>query len=724
MVRRNSTNSPVATKSLQQAPLRLRRSYLIGVSLLILAICGNGIAALQQASAAGHWEGAITLPTGALSVSIDVNAAADGKLSATITIPQQGAKGLPLTNVSLNGADFGFDLPGVPGDPKFRGKMSADGKKIEGIFSQGGGNLPCSFERKADPVQAAKDSLNGFDEAVNDGMKKLDVPGMAIAIVKNKEVIYAKGFGYRDLEKQTPVTADTLFAIGSSTKAFTTFVLGTLADEQKIEWDKPVRNYIPWFKLYDPSMSERLTVRDLVTHRSGLPRHDLVWYNNYDSSRESFVRKLAYLEPSADLREKWQYNNLMFLTAGYLTEVVTGKSWETNVRDRILNPLDMTRTNFSVADSQKDSDFAYGYGKPGDKVKRLPFRPITNIGPAGAINSSVNEMAKWVTVHLNGGKFGDKRLAESATIDALHQPQMTTGIPSSDADILGSQYAMGWFVDSYRGHERVEHGGNIDGFTADVVLFPKDGLGIVILSNMNGTALPELVSRVAADRLLNLKPNNWIDQAAARRALSEQAAKEGAQKKTVTRIPGTQPSHKLADFVGDYEHPGYGELKVTLNGDHLEATYNKITTPLEHWHYDTFNGGKGEDPTFQEMKYTFQTDSSGFVSAISAAFEPAVKDIVFAKKPDGRLFDSAYLAKFTGEYLLTGQTFKVGSKGNALVLNIPGQPQLDLVPSLSGDFILKQQRVVSIRFVTDDQGKVSAFELRQPGAVLTAKRKE
>ena len=165
--------------------------------------------------------------------------------------------------------------------------------------------------------------------------------------MKNKEVIYAKGFGYRDVEKQSPVTTDTLFAIGSSTKAFTTFVLGTLVDQEKIEWDKPVREYIPWFKMYDPSVTERLSVRDLVTHRSGLPRHDPAWYNNYSASRESLVRKLPYLEPSADLRVKWQYNNLMFLTAGYLTEVMTGKTWEDAVRERILNPLDMKRTNFS-----------------------------------------------------------------------------------------------------------------------------------------------------------------------------------------------------------------------------------------------------------------------------------------------------------------------------------------------------------------------------------------
>ncbi|HMB26667.1 MAG TPA: serine hydrolase domain-containing protein, partial [Blastocatellia bacterium] len=233
-------------------------------------------AAVQQSPMAGHWEGAIKLPTGALNFSVDFTVASDGKLAAAITIPQQGAKDLPLANVGFDNGEVTFGLPNVPGDPKFRGKLSADGQKIEGTFSQGGADLPCSLERKADPVAAAKEALAGFDDIGAEAMKKFEVPGMAIAIVKNKEVIYAKGFGLRDVEKQLPVTADTIFAIGSSSKAFTTFVLGTLVDEGKIEWDKPVRNYIPWFKLYDPSMTERLTVRDLVTHRSGLPRHDLV----------------------------------------------------------------------------------------------------------------------------------------------------------------------------------------------------------------------------------------------------------------------------------------------------------------------------------------------------------------------------------------------------------------------------------------------------------------
>ncbi len=393
---RSSAQPETARNSMCAILHVLLRSHFIAVALFILMACSSGFAAGQQNSIAGHWEGAIKLPSGELKLSVEFTDAA-GKLSATITIPQQGAKDMPLSDVafikspsnspndSANNGEVSFSLAGIPGDPKFKGKLSADGQKIEGTFSQGGGNLDCYLERKGDPVAKAKEALVGFDDVATDAMKKFEVPGMAIAIVKGKEIVYAKGFGFRDVEKQLPVTADTLFAIGSSSKAFTTFVLGTLVDEGKIEWEKPVRNYISWFKLYDPSMTEHLTVRDLVTHRSGLPRHDLVWYNNFESTREQFVRKLAYLEPSADLREKFQYNNLMFLTAGYLTEVITGKTWEEAVRARVFDPLGMKRSNFSVTDMQKDSDFAQPYGKKESKIEKLPFRPITNLAPAGSI---------------------------------------------------------------------------------------------------------------------------------------------------------------------------------------------------------------------------------------------------------------------------------------------------------------------------------------------------
>ncbi len=682
--------------------------------------------AFAQMQIVGHWEGAIEVPNLALGIQVDV----DGKLSATITIPAQGAKDLALSNVNFAAGEFTFTIPDAPGNPQFKGKLNADGQKIVGTFTQGGQSFPCNLTRKAEAKSADnnKDPLEGFDAVAIDGMKKLEVPGMAIAIVKGKEVIWSKGFGKRDVEKQLPVTPDTIFAIGSSTKAFTTFTLGTLVDEGKVEWDKPVRNYLPWLKLYDPAMTERLSVRDLVTHRSGLPRHDLVWYGNYTASRESFVRKLAFLEPSADLREKWQYNNLMYLTAGYLTEVLTGKTWEDAVRTRVFEPLGMKRSNFSVAESQKDADFAQPYAKRGDAVVKIPFRDISNIGPAGSINSSVNEMARWVTAHLNGGKYGDQQIASAATVNEMHLPQMATGAPGDHPEISSMDYGLGWMIDTYRGHQRVQHGGNIDGFSANVVLFPKDALGIVVLTNLNGSALRDLITRELADRFFKLSNVQWIDAAAANRATLEAASKAGETKKEAARVTGTQPAHKLEDYLGEYEHPGYGIVKTTLEAGKLAVTFNTIMTPLEHWHYETFNakqgnGGKGKEVTFENMKYTFQTDAKGYVAKLVAGFEPTVNDIVFVKKPDARLFEAAYLARFVGAYDLLGQTVTVSLKGNVLLMQTGNQRPAELWPGLDGGFTPKVARSQSLFFVTDVNGKVTAVELRQPSTTLTAKRK-
>jgi len=390
----------------------------------------------------------------------------------------------------------------------------------------------------------------------------------------------------------------------------------------------------------------------------------------------------------------------------------------------VLHPLGMTRTNFAVDDSQKDSDFAQPYQKKDDKIVKMPFRPITNLGPAGSINSSVNEMSRWVTVHLNGGKFGDKQISAASNVTDMHLPHMVIGAPTERADISPADYGMGWFVDTYRGHRRVYHGGNIDGFSANVVLFPEDGFGMVVLTNMNGTGLRDLIAQVAADRLLKLSSVDWIGDAAKRRAIAEAAGKEARKKKEVVRVQGTHPAHKVEDYAGEYENPGYGTLKVDLHEGHLEATYNGITTGLDHWHYETFNGMKAADSTFEDMKFTFQTDAQGVVSALAVPFEASVKDIVFTKKPDARLFDAEYLKRFAGKYELATQTATVSVKSNTLVVQLGPQLPQELIPTASGDFRLKLARVVTLHFVTDDKGAVTAVEFRQPNGVFTAKRKE
>jgi CubicO group peptidase (beta-lactamase class C family) len=271
-------------------------------------------------------------------------------------------------------------------------------------------------------------SLAGYDSFVNQAIKDWEVPGVAIAIVKNGEVILAAGFGMRDVASKLPVTSKTLFAIGSCTKAFTTFVMGTLVDEGKLAWDKPVRTYAPEIQLYDRAAAELLTPRDLVTHRSGLPRHDMVWYNA-TLSRKEIVARLPYLEPSEPIRSKFQYNNIMFMAAGYVVDSLTGMPWEEAVRKRIFEPLEMTGSNFSVKDSQKSSDFARPYEDRDDHIVPIPFRDITNAGPAGSINSNVTDMARWLIVNSQKGKIAGKQIISPAVLADIHTPHEGLSVP-------------------------------------------------------------------------------------------------------------------------------------------------------------------------------------------------------------------------------------------------------------------------------------------------------
>jgi len=697
------------------------RLFIFLFAVLLAALAAPPLPA-SAADLSGHWDGAIVLPSMKLEIGLDFGKQRDGTWKGSISIPVQNIKDMALANVKTDGSRASFEIPGVPGNPAFSGAFSADGGKISGEFTQGGQKFPFEIVRGLAPAAKARKALEGFDEVVIKGLDQIKVPGAAIAVIEGNEIIYAKGFGFRDLEKKLPVTADTLMAIGSCTKAFTTFALGTLVDQGKVDWDKPVRSYIPWFRLYDVVAGERLTPRDLVTHRSGLPRHDFVWYNNFTATREDLVRRLAFLPPSADMRTKWQYNNLMFLTAGYLVETLTGKPWEDSVRMLVFNPLGMARSNFSVANSQKDSDFAEPYVERDGKLTKMPFRNITTMGPAGSINSSANEMAHWVMVHINDGKYRGRQVIDPATLNDMHSAYMPTGGTATRPDISPADYGLGWFIDSYRGHQRVDHGGNIDGFSALMCLFPNERLGLVVLTNKNGTPFPELVAQTAADRIFGLEAVDWIGDAAKRQAEAEAAEKAAEQKKTTRRRPGTTPSHKLEEYAGDYWNPGYGDLVVELKGNQLRFTYNAITTPLEHWHYDTFNGMKADDPTFQDLKLTFRTDVNGNVAAVAAPFEQTLDDIVFTKKPDVRLSDPAYLRKVAGTYKLVSQTITIGQRGKGLTLTVPGQPTYDLVPELGGEYSLKQVKTISLKFIEDVKGNVAGIEIYQPNGIFEAQR--
>ncbi len=475
-----------------------------------------------------------------------------------------------------------------------------------------------------------------FSAFVHRTLDEWKVPGTGISIVKGGKVILAEGYGFRDVKNKLPVTAQTIFAIVSSTKAFTATALGILVDEKKLEWDKRVRDYLPTFRLQDEFATAQMTPRDLLCHRSGLPRHEFVWLGTSFSRKELFDR-LRYLEPRADFRAIFQYNNLMFLTAGYLAGEVTGSTWEDVVRTRIFEPLGMKDSNFSVEDSRKKPDHALPYGEKDDKVIEIPFRNIDAIGPAGSINSSALDMAQWVLFSLNKGRVGDKQVISAASLSEIHSPQMVIQenvfrILERFPEMATTTYGLGWFITSYRGHPWIHHGGSIDGFRALVAFLPRENIGVVVLCNKNGTDFPEIVAMNVFDRLLGLDQVSWSGRYMEIRDKRKAEAEKRRTQPDKDQKTGTRPSHPLEDYAGDYVHPAYGTLTIIKKGDGLRAKRWDTTFTVSHYHYDVFELANEESG--MKLKASFTSDLKGNVASVSIPFAQGVKDIVFTRAPE------------------------------------------------------------------------------------------
>lgn len=564
-------------------------------------------------------------------------------------------------------------------------------------------------------------ALQGFDEFVQATMGDWTVPGVAIAVVKDGSVLLSQGFGLRDVARHLAVTPQTLFAIGSASKAFTTMALAMLADEGKVDWDTPVRTYLPAFKLYDAVATERMTPRDLVTHRSGLPRHDLMWYNSSFARHELFER-LQYLAPNKDFRAVWQYQNLMYMTAGYLVEQLTGQCWEEFVAQRIFQPLGMQGSNFSVEESQRAADASLPYKEDDGQAKEMDFRNIDTVGPAGSINSTIVDMTQWLLLHLNKGRHGDVPLISAGQIAQLHSPHMVIEQPSKYKELPHASYGLGWFVEPYRGYDMIHHGGNIDGFSALVSFLPQEGLGVVVLTNRNSNPVPSILSYNVYDRLLGLEQAPWNDRFKQDDAAVKEAAEKGKQKSAATAVPGTHPSHALESYTGDFGHPGYGTLSIALDGEQLAATYNGLTFPLTHYHYDVFE--LNFELFEMRMKARFSTNVQGDIEAVAVPLEPTVPEIVFTRLPRRELMDRRVLEQFTGEYEIMGAPLIVSLKGeDTLIVSIPGLPDVELAPYKEAVFTVKGLSGFSVEFERDAAGAVTAAIVTQPNGVFTAPRR-
>ena len=439
-----------------------------------------------------------------------------------------------------------------------------------------------------------------LDAWVARSMQTFEVPGLSVAIVKDGKVLLAKGYGVRKLGEATAVDQNTLFGIGSNTKAFTTACLAMLVDEGKIAWDDRVYQHLPGFQMYDPYVSHEMTVRDLLTHRSGmgLGEGDLLFWPRTTYTRAEVIHQLRYMKPASSFRSRFAYDNLLYMTAGQIIPAVTGTSWDDFVRQRLFTPLGMVNSNLSNAAFKPGDDIAYPHSRVDGKLQAIPFVSLDNAAPAGSINSSAADMAKWVLLQLNRGKLPgrEKPLFSADQSREMWLPQTILPTPDPPPPLAGlkanfADYGLGWSLRDYHGRKLVGHTGGVAGFVSRVMLVPEENLGVVILTNAEeGGAFDSILYHVL-DHYLQLPPTDWIAAFKAARDLRQKEAVEVEQKQGNDRNTSSQLSLPLERYAGTYEDAWYGTATIRMEDGHLVLSFDhtpSMVGELEHWQYDTF----------------------------------------------------------------------------------------------------------------------------------------
>jgi CubicO group peptidase (beta-lactamase class C family) len=575
--------------------------------------------------------------------------------------------------------------------------------------------------------------LAGLDSAFARILTVWKGPGFAVAVIEKNKIVYAKGFGFRNKEGKLPVTPNTLFAIGSCTKAFTAALIGKLAARDKIDIDKPVRDYLPELKFYNDEMNDRITLRDMMCHRTGLPRHDLSWYLFNTNDRDSLLKRIQYLEPSAKVRDRWQYNNFMYMAQGYLIEKLTHQSWETNIRSDFFLPLGMLHSNTSIADMEKDQDAALGYElKDSAKiplVQKTDYYHIDAMGPAGSINSSVMDMSEWLITWVQAGKFNGQEIIPAGFAKEAMSSQMIAGagLPEAETkDVQFSNYGFGWGLSSYRGHYRVEHGGNIDGFSASTSFYPGDSIGIVVLSNQGSSYIPSIVRNLITDKLFGLKYFDWNSYLWNSYDKMKLLMDASDNEKVASDKKPVAPAHTIKDYTGLFNNKGYGTMNIFIEHDSLFTAIGKdigyLKPNLYEWFKIYAKDKQGKVDTSQGFDIEFRTAPNGEINELNASLEPSVKTLVFSRVPKLAAVSNDSLKKFTGEYQIAQILIKVYLQGNALYLSVPGQPDYELLPIDSNKFNLKNMNGFTITFDSNDKNEITGLTSSQPNGRFKAVR--
>jgi CubicO group peptidase (beta-lactamase class C family) len=478
------------------------------------------------------------------------------------------------------------------------------------------------------------------DQVVERARKEFDVPGIAVAIVKDGNVVLAKGYGVRKLGEAAPVTAHSLFRIASNTKAFTAAALAMLVDEGKLRWDDAVIQHMPGFQMYDPYVTRELTVRDLLVHRSGLGlgAGDLMFFPPTDLSREEIVRRLRFVKPATSFRSRYAYDNLLYLVAGQLIPAATGKSWDDFVKERIFTPLGMTSTNASTQALKAASDVAMPHSKASGKLEALPHEDLDSNAPAGGINSCVADLAKWVTVQLNRGAMGSSRLFSEAQSRQMWSAQTIMPIGDPPGGALAalrpnfSAYGLGWGLNDYQGKKIVSHTGGFSGYVSRVTMVPDLKLGVVVLTNQEATGAFQAVTYTILDHYLGAPETDWVAPFLAQARQGETGAEETVKQVAAKRNATSRPSLPLAGYVGRYRDAWYGDVAIEEHGGKLEMSFThtrQLTGVLEHWQYDTFVARWRDRALAADAYVTFSLKPDGSVDEVKMAPVSPATDFSF-----------------------------------------------------------------------------------------------
>ncbi|KAA3612360.1 MAG: serine hydrolase [Calditrichaeota bacterium] len=419
-------------------------------------------------------------------------------------------------------------------------------------------------------------------------------PGAAVAVVQDDSIVFAQGYGVRTLGKADKVDRNTLFAVASNTKAFTAALLGLLVDEGKIKWDDAVGTYRPDFQMFDPYVSRNLSFRDLLIHRSGLSTFggDHLWIG-HNLSRDEIISRLRYLEPTRSFRTHFQYQNLMFLVAGEMIPTITGQSWDEAMQETFFEPLGMKSTNLSIRDLEGQSNVASPHESvDGGPLQVIPYDFLDNIAPAAAINSNVMDMAQWMILNMNNGRYRDTQILPENLINEMQRVQFPLGVSKMAAELLEAKFAgygLGWGISEYNGYKSVGHGGGMSGMISQQMMLPEKKLGVIVLTNRAPTTAHRILCYTLLDHYLGIEGRDWNQIYLQQKQRREEYKTKRQEKLYSERHLDTKPSLPLSSYVGTYSSLSSGKAKMNLKDGKLVFDYNaRHIGTLEHWHYDTF----------------------------------------------------------------------------------------------------------------------------------------